>query len=146
MRAGFFSPQLFPERRRSRRPEDAVFIGVMRQRTSLAPHPFSKSPQVFFRAVMFGETGIETAGGVIDHRDQLTSRACVICFCWTSCSTPNRSRSRWLKAIRSVSIGPSATHESGHFYFAQTGHSHFAATETAFALTWVLTRPTLRSF
>jgi hypothetical protein len=24
--------------------------------------------------------------------------------------------------------GPSATHESGHFYFAQTGHSHFAAT------------------
>jgi hypothetical protein len=30
--------------------------------------------------------------------------------------------------IRSVSIGPSAFHESGHFYFAQTGHSHFAAT------------------
>src|SRR5713101_8563701 len=102
MRAGFFSPQLFPERRRGRRPEDAVFIGVMRQRTSLAPHSFSKSPQVFFRAVMFGETGIETAGGVIDHRDQLTSRACVICFCLTSCSTRNRSRSRWLKAIRSV--------------------------------------------
>src|SRR5258708_7349713 len=25
-------------------------------------------------------------------------------------------------------MGPSATHESGHFYFAQTGHSHFAAT------------------
>jgi hypothetical protein len=23
---------------------------------------------------------------------------------------------------------PSATHESGHFYFAQSGHSHFAAT------------------
>ena len=40
----------------------------------------------------------------------------------------NRSRSRWLKAIRSVSMGPSATHETGHFYFAQTGHSHFAAT------------------
>src|SRR5450432_1208096 len=38
------------------------------------------------------------------------------------------SRSRWLKLSRSVSIGPSATHESGHFYFAQTGHSHFAAT------------------
>jgi hypothetical protein len=30
--------------------------------------------------------------------------------------------------IRSVSMGPSALHESGHFYFAQTGHSHFAAT------------------
>jgi hypothetical protein len=25
-------------------------------------------------------------------------------------------------------MGPSAIHESGHFYFAQTGHSHFAAT------------------
>src|SRR5258707_15254266 len=78
MRAGFFSPQLFPERRRSRRPEDAVFIGVMRQRTSVAPHPFCKSPQVLFRGVMFGETGIETAGGVIDHRDQLTSRAALL--------------------------------------------------------------------
>jgi hypothetical protein len=30
--------------------------------------------------------------------------------------------------IRSVSMGPSALHESGHFYFAQTGHSHFAPT------------------
>src|SRR2546430_15048338 len=40
----------------------------------------------------------------------------------------SRSRSRWLKAMRSVSMGPSANHESGHFYFAQTGHSHFAAT------------------
>src|ERR1700693_1056025 len=48
--------------------------------------------------------------------------------CFTSWSTRRRSRSRWLKAIRSVSMGPSATHESGHFYFAQTGHSHFAAT------------------
>src|SRR3984893_3459176 len=26
-------------------------------------------------------------------------------------------------------MGPSATYESGHFYFAQTGHSHFAATK-----------------
>jgi hypothetical protein len=25
-------------------------------------------------------------------------------------------------------MGPSSIHESGHFYFAQTGHSHFAAT------------------
>jgi hypothetical protein len=30
--------------------------------------------------------------------------------------------------IRSASMGPSAFHGSGHFYFAQTGHSHFAAT------------------
>jgi hypothetical protein len=35
---------------------------------------------------------------------------------------------------RSVSIGPSAIHESGHFYFAQTGHSHFAPTHAI----WVL--------
>src|SRR5947208_8981742 len=59
---------------------------------------------------------------------RLAASICVICFCWTSCSTRSRSRSRWLKAIRSVSIAPPATYESGHFYFAQTGHSHFAAT------------------
>src|SRR5260370_32367937 len=53
---------------------------------------------------------------------------CVRCRCCTSCNTFNRSRSRWLKVIRSVSMGPSAIHESGHFYFAQSGHSHFAAT------------------
>jgi hypothetical protein len=33
-------------------------------------------------------------------------------------------------------MGPSATHESGHFYFAQTGHSHFAATLPGDSLTW----------
>jgi hypothetical protein len=47
-------------------------------------------------------------------------------------------RSRWLKAIRSVSMGPSAIHESGHFYFAQTGHSHFAATSGNSPLTRLL--------
>jgi hypothetical protein len=26
-------------------------------------------------------------------------------------------------------MAPPAIHETGHFYFAQTGHSHFAATE-----------------
>src|SRR6516164_5152400 len=31
--------------------------------------------------------------------------------------------------------GPPATHESGHFYFAQTGHSHFAPTVAWVALT-----------
>src|SRR6266849_3362892 len=30
--------------------------------------------------------------------------------------------------------GPPATHESGHFYFAQTGNSHFAATYGVFYL------------
>src|SRR6266404_9158886 len=60
--------------------------------------------------------------------NRLAAATCVRCFCFTSCNTFNRSRSRWLKAMRSVSMGPSANHESGHFYFAQTGHSHFAAT------------------
>jgi hypothetical protein len=32
-------------------------------------------------------------------------------------------------------MGPSASHGTGHFYFAQTGHSHFAATQRASALT-----------
>ena len=35
--------------------------------------------------------------------------------------------------MRSVSMRPPAIHESGHFYFAQTGHSHFAATITSSA-------------
>jgi hypothetical protein len=38
-------------------------------------------------------------------------------------------------AFRHESMGPSAIHESGHFYFAQTGHSHFAATAFAPSLT-----------
>jgi tetratricopeptide (TPR) repeat protein len=55
--------------------------------------------------------------------------------------TGNRSRSRWPKVIRSVSIGPSAIHESGHFYFAQTGHSHFAATRRLSSLTCLRPQP-----
>jgi hypothetical protein len=33
------------------------------------------------------------------------------------------------RAIHSVSKGSSDIHESGHFYFTQTGHAHFAATD-----------------
>jgi hypothetical protein len=40
-----------------------------------------------------------------------------------------------LKAIRSVFMAASATHGTGHFYFAQTGHSHFAATKILGSLT-----------
>src|SRR3984893_9997278 len=78
MRTGFLSPQLFFQRRRSRRPEDAIFIGVMRQRTSVAPQPFPESPQVLFRSVVFCKTRIETAGGVVDHRNQLASRPALL--------------------------------------------------------------------
>jgi hypothetical protein len=60
---------------------------------------------------------------------------CVKCLCCTPCSTLNRSRSIWLKAIRSVSTGPRAIHESGHLYFAQNGHSHFAPTAQSSCLT-----------
>jgi serine/threonine protein kinase/tetratricopeptide (TPR) repeat protein len=38
-------------------------------------------------------------------------------------------------------MGPSAIHESGHFYFAQTGHSHFAATEQLSSLTCLTAQP-----
>src|ERR1700676_4957662 len=78
MRAGFFAPQLFPQRRWSRRREETVFIGVMRYRTSVTPQPFPESPQVLFRGVVLGETGIETAGGVIDHRNKPTGRATLL--------------------------------------------------------------------
>jgi hypothetical protein len=36
-----------------------------------------------------------------------------------------------LNSIRSGPIPPPALDETGHFYFAQTGHSHFAATHLA---------------
>jgi hypothetical protein len=38
-------------------------------------------------------------------------------------------------------MGASAIHESGHFYFAQTGHSHFAATSFLLTLTWLAMEP-----
>src|SRR6202790_2924078 len=78
MRTGGLSPQLISQRRRSRRPEDAVFIGIMRQRTSVAPQPFPESPQVLFRRVVFCKTRIETAGGVVEHRNQLASRRALL--------------------------------------------------------------------
>src|SRR5437660_1567555 len=76
--------------------------------------------------------------------NRLAAATCVRCFCFTSCNTFNRSRSRWLKAMRSVSMGPSANHESGHFYFAQTGHSHFAATLQHFELTSYKSKSSVR--
>jgi hypothetical protein len=42
-------------------------------------------------------------------------------------------------------MGPSATYESGHFYFAQTGHSHFAATPIAASLTCLQPPPKMCS-
>ena len=40
--------------------------------------------------------------------------------------------------LGSSPAGPSALHKSGHFYFAQTGHSHFAATSNLTSLTCLL--------
>src|SRR6202045_1127822 len=70
----FFSPQLVPHHQRTSPAKDPVFVCVMRYRTSIAPQPFPECPQVLFRTVVLCETCIETAGGIIDHRNQLTSR------------------------------------------------------------------------
>jgi integrase len=59
----------------------------------------------------------------------------------TCCKTFNRSCSPALNSIRSGPIPPPALDETGHFYFAQTGHSHFAATILRFGLdspSWVM--------
>jgi hypothetical protein len=66
LRACSFSAQLFRECGRPSRPEDAVFIGVMRQRTSVTPQPSLQRSQVLFRGVVFGKTGPDPAGSVID--------------------------------------------------------------------------------
>src|SRR6267143_1407711 len=65
-----------PARRLLRK--NAVFIGVMGQRTSVAPQPPAQRSQVLFRAVVLGKAGPELAGGVIDQGDQLTSRAALL--------------------------------------------------------------------
>ncbi len=46
----------------------------------------------------------------------------------TSCNTFNSARYRRVNSIRSGSIGPPPADGTGHFYFAQRGHSHFAVT------------------
>src|SRR5947207_1842405 len=67
-------------------------------------------------------------GGSVDegglHRPPFFIFVCPISTCRKRFWFPKQD---WLNVIRSVSMGPSAIHESGHFYFAQTGHSHFAA-------------------
>ena len=70
---------------------------------------------------------------VCREHDRSVEAARAASTCWrcpssTCCSTFNRSRSLALNSIRSVSIPPPTRDETGHFYFAQTGHSHFAAT------------------
>src|SRR5580692_5546365 len=78
LRAGSFSLQLFPDSGPPRRTKNAVFIGVMGHRTSVAPQPPAQRSQVLFRAVLFAKAGPELAGSVIDQGDQLTSRATVL--------------------------------------------------------------------
>src|SRR5258705_1242004 len=78
LRSQRISQELFGKWLRAGLLKDAIFIGVMGQRTSVAPQPFPESPQVLFRGVVFCESCIETAGGVIEHRDQLTSRAALL--------------------------------------------------------------------
>jgi len=49
-----------------------------------------------------------------------------------------------LNSIRSSSMGPPGPQKSGHFYFAQTGHSHFAATLEFDALTCLMAQHKIR--
>src|SRR5215470_1825166 len=76
LRERFFSAQLFREGRgTAAMAKDAVLIGVMRQWSSVALQPVSQRSQVLFRGVTLHQAGPQPAGGVIDHGDQLASRA-----------------------------------------------------------------------
>src|ERR1035441_10413019 len=50
----------------------------MRQRTSVASQPSFQRSQVLFRRVVFGKTGPNPTGCVIDQRDQLTPGAALL--------------------------------------------------------------------
>jgi hypothetical protein len=50
----------------------------MRQRTSIALQPASECAQVFFGAVVLDQAGPQPTAGIIDHGDQLTSRAALL--------------------------------------------------------------------
>jgi hypothetical protein len=88
----------------------------MREKTPIASQPSREGSQVLFRGGVFGETGPEAAGRVIDQRDQLASGAAV------------------LQPTERGAILNHRFYESGHFYFASTGHSHFAATQNVAAI------------
>jgi hypothetical protein len=60
--------------------------------------------------------------------------------------TFNRSRSLPLNAMRSSSIEPPGPEKTGHFYFAQTGHSHLAPTLPLGALTWAKAQHNIRCY
>src|SRR5487761_897854 len=76
--AGSLALQLFANRGAAGRAEDAVFIGVMGQRTSMALQPSPQSSQVLFGGVVLGKTSPDAAGGVIDQSDQLTGRTALL--------------------------------------------------------------------
>jgi hypothetical protein len=47
--------------------KDAVLIGVMGQRTSIALQPAPQGSHVFFRGVVLHQAGPQPAGGIIEH-------------------------------------------------------------------------------
>src|SRR5580693_5518854 len=66
LRSQRISPELFGKWLRAGLLKDAVFIGVMGQRTSIAPYPSLEGSQVLFRGVVLGEPAPDAAGGIID--------------------------------------------------------------------------------
>ncbi len=78
LRALGISPELFGKRLRTGRLKDAVFIGVMSQRTAIAPYPSLQGSQVLFRRVLLGEPPPEATAGIIDQSDQMASRTAIL--------------------------------------------------------------------
>src|SRR5262249_40091349 len=72
---------------------------------------------------------------------------CVIFLSLAFFNATNRSRSAWLiSSCPWVSNSPRSTTSIGHFYFAQLGHSHFAATAVSRQLTLVKASVIIRGF
>ena len=73
LRERFFSAQLLLEcSHAAAMAKNTVLIGVMGQRTSMALQPASQRSQVFFAGIVLDQARPQPAGGIIDHRDQLT--------------------------------------------------------------------------
>jgi hypothetical protein len=69
LRAGRFALQLFGDRCRADRAEDAVFISVMGLWPPEAPQPSLQGSQVLFGGVVLGKTYPDATGSVVEQSD-----------------------------------------------------------------------------